>query len=52
MEPDKDQTKRFVETAGQLGADEDKERFEAQLTKIAAHKPEAKAPRKKPRKSR
>ena len=52
MEPDKDQTKRFVETARQLGADEDKDRFEAQLAKIAAHKPEPKSGQKKKRPSK
>jgi len=33
------QFSRFVETARALGCDEDKERFEAQLGKIAEHKP-------------
>ncbi len=30
---------RFVETARELGCDEDKERFEKSLGKIAAYKP-------------
>ena len=38
-EAKKEQHKRFVETARALGCDEDKERFEAALAKIAAHKP-------------
>jgi len=32
---------RFFETARALGCDEDKEKFEAQLGKIADHKPAA-----------
>jgi hypothetical protein len=36
---DKDQFKRFVETARKLGCDEDKEQFERSLGKIAAYKP-------------
>jgi hypothetical protein len=35
---------RFVETARKLGCDEDKERFEAALGKIAAHRPPKKSP--------
>jgi hypothetical protein len=33
-----DQYSRFLETARALGCDEDKDKFEAQLGKIAAHK--------------
>jgi len=33
------QHKRFVETAREIGCEEDKEKFEAALAKIAAHKP-------------
>jgi hypothetical protein len=33
------QFNRFVETARKLGCDEDKERFETSLGKIAAYKP-------------
>jgi hypothetical protein len=35
-----DQLRAFIETARALGCDEDKERFEAALGKVAAHKPE------------
>jgi hypothetical protein len=53
--PDQTQFERFVETARALGCDEDKERFEEQLGKIAAHKPvkdtpEPKEPKAKPKK--
>ena len=41
-----DQIARFKETARALGCDEDKERFETALGKVAAHKP-AGAPKKK-----
>ena len=34
-----DQHERFIETARALGCDEDKDKFEAALGKIAAHKP-------------
>jgi hypothetical protein len=34
------QIDRFRETARALGCDEDKEKFEATLRKVAAHKPE------------
>ena len=34
------QMQRFIETARALGCDEDKEKFEAALGKIAAHKPD------------
>jgi hypothetical protein len=37
---------RFIETARKLGCDEDKERFEESLGKIAAYKPPPK-PKKK-----
>ena len=33
------QHERFVETARALGCDDDKERFEAALGKVASHKP-------------
>jgi hypothetical protein len=36
---DKEQFNRFVETARKLECDEDKERFEKSLGKIAAYKP-------------
>lgn len=51
------QIERFRETARRLGCDEDKEKFEAQLGKIAEHKPakepapEKKRPGKKPSRS-
>jgi hypothetical protein len=35
----KEQYNRFIETARKLGCDEDKERFEESLGKIAAYKP-------------
>jgi hypothetical protein len=41
-----DQHKRFVETARELGCDEDKERFEEQLRRIATAKPKPKKPEK------
>lgn len=34
-----EQIERFLETARSLGCDQDKEKFEAALAKIAAHKP-------------
>jgi hypothetical protein len=37
--PQDEQLLRFLETARALGCDEDKERFEAALGKIARHKP-------------
>jgi hypothetical protein len=40
QKPNPTQFERFIETARSLGCDEDKEHFEAQLGKIAAHKPE------------
>jgi hypothetical protein len=43
----KSQFDRFVETARKLGCDENKERFEKSLGKIAAYKP-PKKPRKPP----
>ena len=46
-QPDNDQFKRFVETARKLGCDEDKERFEKSLGKIAAYKPSKKPKVKK-----
>jgi hypothetical protein len=36
VEPASDQHRRFIETACQLECDEDKERFEAKLGKIAS----------------
>lgn len=49
-----DQLSRFKETARALGCNEDKVKFEAQLRKIAAHKPTKDKPArgspKKPRK--
>jgi hypothetical protein len=42
--PEKDQFNRFVETARKLECDEDKERFEKSLGKIAAYKPPKKPP--------
>jgi hypothetical protein len=44
------QVERFRETARALGCDEDKERFEAQLGKIAAHKPAKDEAKPKPTK--
>jgi hypothetical protein len=41
---DKEQHKRFLETARQLECDEDKERFEEKLGKIAKAKPAAAPP--------
>lgn len=41
-----EQLTRFLETARALGCDEDKEKFEAALRKVAAHKP-VKGPGKK-----
>jgi len=41
-----DQAKRFIETARALECDEDKERFEAKLKRIASAKP---TPPAKPR---
>ena len=35
----KEQFERFVETARAIGCDEDKERFEKQLGRIASYKP-------------
>ncbi len=53
-----EQLARFIETARKLGCDEDKERFEKSLGKIASYKPpkkesgtglnKPKVPRKKP----
>jgi len=43
------QLDRFKETARSLGCDEDKERFEAALSKIAGHKPETKPQKTKPK---
>jgi hypothetical protein len=41
------QVERFIETARMLGCDEDKDRFEKSLGKIAAYKPPKKKPSKK-----
>ena len=41
------QFQRFLETARKLGCDEDKERFEKSLGKIAAYKPPKKPKAKK-----
>jgi hypothetical protein len=43
----KSQPERFIETAGQLECDEDKERFEEKLKRIAKVKPET-ADKRKP----
>ncbi len=52
-QPDKDQFKRFVDTARKLCCDEDKDRFEKSLGKIAAYKPLPIKPKKpKTKKSR
>lgn len=40
------QIERFRETAPGIGCDEDKEKFEAQLGKIAEHKPAKDKPQK------
>ena len=45
--PDPEQYKRFVETARALECDEDKERFEEKLKRIATAKPKQK-PKKHP----
>jgi hypothetical protein len=37
---EKAQLEKFLETARALGCDEDKEKFEAALGKIARHKPQ------------
>ena len=37
---EEDQHQRFIDTARALGCDEDKEKFEAALRKVAAHKPD------------
>ncbi len=58
--PAEGQIERFFDTARRLGCDEDKEKFEAQLGKIAARKPTAEIksetkkerPSKKPSRSR
>jgi hypothetical protein len=42
----KSQLDRFIETARQLECDEDKERFEEKLGKIASVRPKPKAPSK------
>ena len=42
-----EQHKRFLDTARAVGCDEDKEKFEGSLRKIAAHKP-SKGALKKP----
>jgi hypothetical protein len=39
IQPASEQHRRFIEIARQLGADEDKERFEAKLRRIAKVKP-------------
>jgi hypothetical protein len=41
QKPTKPQIERFIEAARQLGCDEDKERFEEKLGKIARHRPSA-----------
>jgi hypothetical protein len=43
---------KFVETARALGCDEDKERFEAVLGKIATHRPPRENPPKPGRKKK
>jgi hypothetical protein len=50
--PGQTQFDRFRETARALDADEDSGRFDVQLTKIAAHKPEPKPALKKKRPSK
>jgi hypothetical protein len=42
---DDSQLSRFVETARALGCDEDKEKFEAALRKVAAHRPAKRSPK-------
>lgn len=46
------QHNRFLETARALGCDEDKEKFEATLRKVAAHKPSKRETKKRPPKDR
>jgi hypothetical protein len=43
----KSQHERFIETARALECDEDKERFEEKLKRIATAKPNPKPPRKR-----
>ncbi|MBV9085134.1 MAG: hypothetical protein JOZ62_20860 [Acidobacteriaceae bacterium] len=50
IRPVSDQHRRFIETARQLEADEDKERFEEKLRKIASAKVnDRREPKKKPK---
>lgn len=44
---DKPQIDRFKEAARQLGCDDDKDKFEAALRKVASHKPARPSDRKK-----
>ena len=43
---------RFIETARAIGCDEDKEKFEDTLRKVAAHKPSKNEAKKRPLKGR
>jgi hypothetical protein len=45
---DPTQSKRFIETARELGCDEDEAAFEEKLKQIATAKPRRQAPRKRP----
>jgi len=47
MTTKKSQVERFIETARMLGCDEDKDRFEKSLGKIAAYRPPKKPKAKK-----
>jgi hypothetical protein len=46
LAPDSDQHKRFIETARQLECDDDKERFEEKLKRIATTKPQGEVTKK------
>jgi hypothetical protein len=46
------QVERFRELASKIGCDEDRGQFEAQLARIAAHKPEPKPAQKKKRRTK
>ncbi len=48
QKPINPQTERFIETARALECDEDKERFEAKLKRIAKAKPKPAPSRKEP----
>ncbi|HLZ65687.1 MAG TPA: hypothetical protein VKQ29_05615 [Aliidongia sp.] len=43
---DRDQRQKFIDTARELGCNEDEAAFEEALKKIAPHKPETEKPRR------